>query len=42
MEVQSLDKYLNKSEEWMLRVVAGEKWLSEVEDPDAFKKQLKE
>ena len=25
-----------------VEIVAGEKWLSEVEDPDAFKKQLKE
>ena len=42
VEVQSLDKYLSKSEEWMLKHVGGEKPLSEVEDPDAFKKWLKE
>ena len=42
MEVQSLDKDLSESEEWMLKFVAGEKGLSEVEDPDAFKKRLKE
>ena len=42
MEVQSLDKYLSESEEWMLKYVAGEKRLSEVEDLDAFKKCLKE
>ena len=40
MEVQSLDKYLSESEEWMLKYVAGEKRLSEVEDLDAFKKCL--
>ena len=42
MEVQSLDKYLSEREEWMLKYVAGEKRLSEVEDLDAFKKCLKE
>ena len=42
MEVHSLDKYLSESEEWMLKYVAGEKGLSEVEDPDVFKKCLKE
>ena len=42
MEVQSLDKYFSKSEEWLLKLVAGEKWLSGVEDSDAFKKCLKE
>ena len=42
MEVQSLDKYFSKSEEWLLKFVAGEKWLSGVEDSDAFKKCLKE
>ena len=41
VEVQSLEKYLSESEEWMLKLVAGEKGLSEVEDPDAFKKRLK-
>ena len=40
-EVQSLDKYLSEREVWMLRFVAGEKGLSEVEDPDASKKRLK-
>ena len=40
--MQSLDKYLSESEEWMLKYVAGEKRLSEVEDLDAFKKCLKE
>ena len=42
VEVQNLDKYLSESEEWMFRFVAGEKSLSEVEHPDAFKKRLKE
>ena len=42
VEVQNLDKYLSDSEEWMLKFVAGEKKLSEVEDPDVFKKRLKE
>ena len=42
MEVQNLHKYLNESEEWMLKFVAGKKGLPEVEDPDAFKKRLKE
>ena len=42
VEVQSLGKYLSESEEWMLKFVAGEKRLSEVEDPDVFKKRLKE
>ena len=40
--MQNLDKYLSESEEWMLKFVAGEKRLSEVEDPDVFKKRLKE
>ena len=39
VEVQSWDKYLSESEEWMLKFVAGEKGLSEVEDPDAFEKR---
>ena len=42
VEVQNLGKYLSESEEWMLKSVAGEKRLSEVEDPDVFKKRLKE
>ena len=42
VEVQNLDKYLSQSEEWMLKFVAGEKRLSEVQDPDVFKKRLKE
>ena len=42
VEVQSLDKYLSESKGWMLKLVAGEKGLSEVEDLDAFKKCLKE
>ena len=42
MEVQRLDKYLSESEEWVLEFVAGEKGLSKVEDPDAFKKRSKE
>ena len=42
MEVQSLGKYLSESEEWMLTFVTGEKGLSEVEDPGALKKLLKE
>ena len=42
VEVQSLDKYLSESKEWMLKFVAGKKGLSEVENPDAFKNHLKE
>ena len=42
VEVQSLDKYLSKSEEWMLKFVAREKQLSQVKYRDEFKKQLKE
>ena len=42
VEVQSLDKYLSESEEWMLKLVAGEKGLSETEDLDASKKRLKD
>ena len=40
VEVQSLDKYLSESEEWILKFVAGEKVLPEVEDLDAFEKSL--
>ena len=42
MEVQSLDKHLSDSKELMLKFVAGEKALLKVEDPDTFKKRLKE
>ena len=42
VEVQSLDKYLSETNEWMFKFVAGEKRLSEVESPDTFKKYLKE
>ena len=42
VEVQRLGKYLSESKEWMLKFIAGKKGLSEVEDPDAFKKHLKE
>ena len=42
VEVQSLDKYLSESEEWMLKFVAGKKRLSEVKDLETFKKHLKE
>ena len=42
MEAQSLDKYLRERKEWMLKFVSGEKGLSEVGDPDAFIKHLKE
>ena len=42
VEVQSLDKYLSKSNEWMLKFVAREKQLSQVKYRDGFKKQLKE
>ena len=42
VEVQSLNKYLSEKEEWMFKFAAGEKKLSEVEDPDVFKKRLKE
>ena len=41
VKVQSLDKYLSESEKWMLKFVAGEKGLSEVEDPNAFKNRFK-
>ena len=34
VEVQSLEKYLSESKEWMFKFVAGEKRLSEVENPD--------
>ena len=40
--MQNLDKYLSESEEWMLKFVAREKRLSEVENADVFKKRLKE
>ena len=40
--MKSLDKCLIETEEWMLKFVAGKKGLSEVEDPDAFTKRLKE
>ena len=40
--MQSLDKYLSESKKWMLKFVAREKGLSEVEDSDAFKKRLNE
>ena len=33
--MQSLDKYLSESKEWMLKFVAGEKCLSE----EAFKRE---
>ena len=42
VEVQSLGKCLCETEEWMLKFVAGEKGLLEVENPDAFKKYWKE
>ena len=42
VELQSLDKHLSVSKEWMLKFVAEEKGLSEVEDTDAFKKRLEE
>ena len=42
VELQSLDKDLSERKEWMLKFVAGEKGLSEVEDLDVFKKRLKE
>ena len=38
VEVQNLDKYLSESKEWMLKPVAGEKKLSQVEDPNVFKR----
>ena len=34
VEVQSLGKYLSETKEWMFKFVAGEKRLSEVENPD--------
>ena len=37
-----MGKYLSESEKWMLKLVAGEKRLSEMKDPDVFKKRLKE
>ena len=42
VELQNLDKYLSESKEWMLKFVAGKKRFSEKEDPDVFKKRLKE
>ena len=42
VEVQSLDKYLSERQNQMLKFLAGEKALSELEDPDEFKKCLKE
>ena len=36
--VQSLEKHLSKSKEWLLKFVAGKKGLSEVGDPDTLKK----
>ena len=42
VEVENLDKYLSESKEGMLKFVAGEKRLSEVEDPNVFKKRLRE
>ena len=40
VEVQNLGKYLSESR-WMLKFAAGRKRLSEVEEPDLFKKCLK-
>ena len=34
VEVQSLGKYLSETKKWMFKFVAGEKRLSEVENPD--------
>ena len=42
MEVQSLDKYLSENEKWILKFVDLEKRLSKMEEPDTFKKHLKE
>ena len=42
VEVQNFEKYLSESEEWTLKFVAGEKRLSEVEEPHVLKKCLKE
>ena len=42
VEVQNLEKYLSEREEWMMKFVAGEKGLSEVEDLHIFKKRLNE
>ena len=42
VEVQSLDKNHSESLKWMLKFVAREKGLPEVEDRDAFKNRLKE
>ena len=42
VEVQSLDKYLSERQNQMLKFLAGEKAFSELEDPDEFKKCLKE
>ena len=39
--MQNLDKYLSESEKRMLKFLAGEVGLSEVKDPDAFKKVFK-
>ena len=40
-EFMTMNGSLHPSEEWMLKFVAGEKGLSEVEDADASKKCLK-
>ena len=42
VEVENFEKYLSESEEWTLKFVAGEKRLSEVEEPHVLKKCLKE
>ena len=42
VETQSLDKYVSTSEEWMLKFVAAERGLTDVEETETFKKQLKD
>ena len=37
VQVQSLEKYLSESKEWMLKFVAGGKGLLEVGDSNALK-----
>ena len=41
LALQSLGKYLSDSQKWLLKFAAGEKALSEVEDPNEFEKRLK-
>ena len=42
VKVQSLDKCHRESVKWMLKFEAAERGFSEVEDPDALNKRLRE